>query len=200
MRLHTMSALMLLTASSLFACSGAAPADPSAGSAQDLSTVSSVPSPTSATGVHRDPICPEDEKVCIERKSDGLCGPVCVPKPIACTDVCVAPPSAASGEGGASAANAGYKPTAKGEGPSSSVENPIICDPDGPAPHAGCSWNEKTCEWDCPVCDPVGTPPREGCTWSETNCDWQCPVCDPTAPPLRTGCQWDETYCVWICG
>src|SRR5579863_7040874 len=41
----------------------------------------------------------------------------------------------------------------------------IVCDPPGPAPRVGCSWDEKTCKWDCPVCDPPGPAPRVGCSW-----------------------------------
>jgi hypothetical protein len=78
------------------------------------------------------------------------------------------------------------------------VCEPIVCDPSGPAPHAGCSWDEKKCVWDCPVCDPVGSPPRAGCSWDLTTCTWECPVCDPPPPP-ETGCSWDEKACVWLC-
>jgi hypothetical protein len=74
----------------------------------------------------------------------------------------------------------------------------IVCDPP-PPPRSGCSWDEKTCEWNCPVCDPVGKAPHAGCSWNEKTCVWDCPVCDPPPPPEKSGCTWDESACVWIC-
>jgi hypothetical protein len=77
--------------------------------------------------------------------------------------------------------------------------NCVVCDPNGPQPHAGCTWSTEACQWDCPVCDPVGTAPHAGCTWSTTECQWDCPVCDPPPPPEKTGCSWDPKACVWLC-
>jgi hypothetical protein len=51
----------------------------------------------------------------------------------------------------------------------------------------------------CVVCDPNGPQPHAGCTWSTTQCEWECPVCDPPPPPEKTGCTWDEKACVWLC-
>ncbi len=50
----------------------------------------------------------------------------------------------------------------------------------------------------CVVCDPDGPQPHAGCTWSTSQCEWQCPVCDPPPPP-KQGCQWDAEKCVWLC-
>lgn len=49
----------------------------------------------------------------------------------------------------------------------------VVCDPDGPQPHAGCTWNSEECQWDCPVCDPP-PPPKSGCTWDAKACVWLC--------------------------
>jgi hypothetical protein len=123
-----------------------------------------------ATGPTTNPVCPPDEKICLFGDPDPSHVGDCISKCVPDTYLCVAPPSCGH----------------------------IVCDPNGPQPRPGCSWDETTCTWECPVCDPTPEP-RPGCSWNETTCVWDCPVCDPNGPPPEPGCQWDGTKCVWLC-
>jgi hypothetical protein len=210
MKLILASSITLVVSAFLAACSGA-PNDPVGTEGAELSTAAATTAaagPTAASTVVRDPICPNDEKLCRLEKADGKCADVCVKDYVLCaTPVKCEPsstaaggapdpdggPATSSGGGDPASSSAGGGPATGGSGSGSSAPSPSSA---GGGPATGGSGSGSS----APSPSSGGGPASDGGSGDPgPSTGTGHPICDPDGKQPEPGCKWDTVYCVWIC-